>query len=181
MFRTRVLSYAGVGIALTVGFSMTEIATVAFISGRHATAAAGVVLAVWSVGSLVGGLVIGAGRSQVTDRSLSGAVSLVGLALALCAIAPGKVGLAVFLFVGSTVNAPALARLYTRMGTVAPSGATTEAFGWLSVGFQVGSSLGAALGGISVDGQGARVTFLIAGVAAASIGLLAIRWRQVAS
>ncbi|MGN6474960.1 MAG: MFS transporter [Mycobacteriales bacterium] len=181
MFRTRVLSYAGVGIALTVGFSMTEIATVAFISGRHATAAAGIVLAIWSVGSLLGGLVIGAGTAQVTDRALSIAVSLVGVALAACAIAPGKVGLAVLLFVGSTVNAPALARLYTRMGSVAPRGATTEAFGWLSVGFQIGSSLGAALGGISVDGPGPRTTFLIAGAAAALVGLLAIRWRQVAS
>jgi predicted MFS family arabinose efflux permease len=181
MFRTRVLSYAGVGVALTIGFSMTEIATVAFISGRHATAAAGVVLAIWSVGSLFGGLVIGAGTAQVTDRGLAVAVSLVGIGLAMCAVAPDKVGLAVILFMGSTVNAPALARLYTRMGTVAPSGATTEAFGWLSVGFQVGSSLGAALGGISVDGPGARLTFAIAGAAAATIGLLAIRWRQVTS
>jgi predicted MFS family arabinose efflux permease len=106
---------------------------------------------------------------------------LVGVALAVCAVAPGKVGLAVLLFAGSTVNAPALARLYTRMGSIAPSGATTEAFGWLSVGFQVGSSMGAALGGLSVDGPGARATFLIAGAAAVTIGVLAIRWRQVAS
>ncbi|HWC34662.1 MAG TPA: hypothetical protein VG650_07520 [Mycobacteriales bacterium] len=179
-YRTRVLNYAVVGAALTTGFSMTEIATVAFVSGRHATPASGVVLALWSAGSLIGGLVFGAGTAQVTDRALSVGVSLVGIGLMVNAIAPGKVGLAALLFAGSTATAPALARLYTRMGRVAPSGATTEAFGWLSVGFQVGSSLGAALGGISVDDLGARATFAIAG-AAALTGLLAIRWRRVAS
>ncbi|HVV74464.1 MAG TPA: MFS transporter [Mycobacteriales bacterium] len=180
VLRTRVLSYAFVGAALTTGFSMTEIATVAFVSGRHATAASGVVLAIWSAGSLMGGLALGAGTSRVTDRALSVGVSLVGIGLALNAIAPGRVGLAAILFAGSTATAPALARLYTRMGSVAPRGATTEAFGWLSVGFQIGSSLGAAAGGVSVDGPGPRATFAIAG-ASALLGLLAIRWRPVAS
>jgi predicted MFS family arabinose efflux permease len=73
-----------------------------------------------------------------------------------------------------------LARLYTRMGAVAPTGSATEAFGWLSVGFQIGSSVGAATGGLSVDGLGPRATFAIAG-AAALTSLLAIRCRPVAS
>jgi predicted MFS family arabinose efflux permease len=180
VLRSRVVNYAFVGAALTTGFSMTEIATVAFVSGRHATAASGVVLAVWSAGSLFGGLALGAGLTQVTDRALSIAVALVGLGLAVNSLAPGKVGLAVILFAGSTATAPALARLYTRMGAVAPTGSATEAFGWLSVGFQIGSSVGAATGGLSVDGLGPRATFAIAG-AAALTSLLAIRCRPVAS
>jgi predicted MFS family arabinose efflux permease len=166
LLRSRVMAYAFVGIALTTGFSMTEIATVAFVSGRHATAASGVVLAIWSVGSLLGGLVFGAGASRVGDRGLAAAVALTGVGLLLATAAPGKVGLTVILFVAGAANAPSLARLYTRVRAVAPPSAMTESFGWLAVGFQVGSSLGAALGGLAVDGVGARWSFALAGAAA---------------
>jgi MFS family permease len=168
LLRTRVLAYTLVAVALTVGFSMAEIATVAFVGGRHATAASGVVLAVWSVGSLLGGLAFGAGARSVTDRGLALWVVLASAGLAVAGAAPGSVGLAAIVFVSGAAIAPALARLYTRVGMVAPPSAATESFGWLAVGLQVGSSIGAALGGWSVDGIGARSTFLLAGVAALS-------------
>lgn len=174
VLRGRVAAYALVGVCLTVGFSMTEIATVAFVGGRHATTASGVVLAIWSGGSLVGGLIFGAGAAQVTDKALAGVVAVAGAGLALGVAAPGTIGLAFILFASGAAVAPALARLYTRMGSVAPAGAVTESFGWLAVGFQVGSAAGAAVGGLSVDAIGARPTFAVAG-SAAMLGLIAIR------
>jgi MFS family permease len=180
LWRTRVMAFTAIGTCLTMGFGMTEIATVAFVSGRHATAAAGVVLAIWSGGSLVGGLVFGAGAAQVTDRGLGVSLVLAGAGIAVSAAAPGKIALAVILFVGAMGVAPALARVYTRLGAIAPSGTRTEAFGWLSVGFQVGSSLGAALGGLCVEGLGARAAFLIAG-AAALLSVLAVPVRRAPS
>jgi MFS family permease len=180
LWRGRVGAYAVVGVCLTVGFSMTEIATVAFVGGQHATTASGVVLAVWSAGSMAGGLVFGAGAASVTDRSLSLSVAIAGIGLVLPVIAPDRVGLAVVLFASGAAIAPALARLYTRMGTAAPAGATTEAFGWLSVGFQAGSSLGAALGGVAVDAIGARWTFAVAGIGAL-VAVIVVRGSRVAS
>ncbi|HVT63630.1 MAG TPA: MFS transporter [Mycobacteriales bacterium] len=174
LLRTRVLNYSLVGVALTVGLSMAEIATVAFVGGRHATAASGVVLAVWSVGSLLGGLAFGAGATRVTDGGLALWVAIAGGGLAVATLSPGRVGLAVILFASGGSIAPALARLYTRLGDVAPSSSPTESFGWLAVGLQVGSSLGAALGGWSIDGIGARWTFALSGLAAL-LGLLVIR------
>jgi hypothetical protein len=174
LLRTRVLTYSVVGVALTIGFSMTEIATVAFVGGRHASAASGAVLAIWSVGSLIGGLAFGAGAAQVTDRGLALWVAIAGAGLWIATAAPGKVGLAVILFGSGAAIAPALARLYTRLGAVAPSASATESFGWLAVGLQVGSSLGAALGGLSVEGIGARWTFALSGTAALS-GVLVVR------
>lgn len=168
-----IAAYAAVGICLTVGFSMTEIATVAFVGGQHATTASGVVLAVWSAGSMAGGLLFGAGARQVTDRALAISVAVAGGGLALAGVAPDRVGLAAILFASGAAIAPSLARLYTRMGTVAPAGATTEAFGWLSVGFQVGSSLGAALGGLAVEAINPRWAFALAG-AGALLGVVAI-------
>lgn len=147
---------------------MAEIATVAFVSGRHATAASGVVLAIWSAGSLAGGLGFGAGATRVTDRGLGLWVAIASAGLLIAALAPGRVGLAVILFASGAAIAPALARLYTRVGAVAPSAAPTESFGWLAVGLQVGASAGAALGGLAVDGIGARWTFALGGLAALS-------------
>jgi MFS family permease len=180
LWRSRVGAYAVVGVCLTVGFSMTEIATVAFVGGQHATTASGVVLAVWSAGSMVGGLVFGAGARSVTDRTLAISVVIAGAGLGLPVVAPDRVGLGVILFVSGAAIAPSLARLYTRMGTVAPAGAATEAFGWLSVGFQAGSALGAALGGVAIDEIGARWTFLLAGVGA-FIAVIVVRGSRVAS
>jgi MFS family permease len=176
LLRTRVLAYSLVGVALTVGFSMAEIATVAFVGGRHATAGSGVVLAIWSVGSLIGGLAFGAGAARVTDRGLSVWIVLAGAGLFVASASPGQLGLALILFASGAAIAPALARLYTRLGAVAPPAAATESFGWLAVGLQVGSSLGAAVGGWAVDGIGARWTFTLAGLATLS-GLAAISGR----
>jgi predicted MFS family arabinose efflux permease len=173
LFGTGVFWYALVGVCLTLGFNMTDIATVDFVSGRKASAAAGVVLAVWSAGSLLGGVRFGAASSRTTDQVLARIVAVAALGLALCAAAPGAVGLAVVLFVGGAAVAPALARLYTRLGAVAPPGATTETFGWLAVGFLIGSSAGASIGGVSVDTLGPRPTFVLAG-AAALLSLAAI-------
>jgi MFS family permease len=166
LFGTGVLRYAVVGVCLTLGFNMTDIATVDFVGGRRASAAAGVVLAVWSLGSLLGGLRFGAASQPVTDRTLARVVVLVGCGLAAAAVSPDSVGLAAILCLSGGAVAPALARLYTRMGAVASEGATTEAFGWLAVGFLVGSSLGSTLGGVSVDVIGPRWTFVLAGAAA---------------
>jgi MFS family permease len=179
LFGTGVLWYALVGVCLTTGFNMTEIATVDFVSGRKASATAGVVLAVWSAGSLLGGIRFGAASSRVTDRTLARMVALAAAGIALASLAPDTVGLAVLLFIGASVVAPSLARLYTRLGTIAPEGAVTETFGWLAVGFLVGSSGGSALGGLSVDAIGPRLTFLLAGCAALlSVGAIAVGSRR---
>jgi MFS family permease len=164
LFGTGVLRYAVVGMFLILGFSMTEIATVDFVGGRAASPKAGIVLAIWSLGSLVGGLSFGAANQKVTDRTLAMVVGLTACGLGLASLSPDVVGLAVILLCSGAAVAPTLARLYTRMGSAAPEGATTEAFGWLAVGFLAGSSAGSTLGGASVDAIGSRWTFLIAGI-----------------
>jgi predicted MFS family arabinose efflux permease len=179
--RSGVARYALVGVCLTLGFGMTEIATVDFVGGRQASASAGVVLAVWSAGSLVGGLLFGASGQQVTDRRLARVIGLVTVGLALAALSPGAIGLAVVLCCSGAAVAPTLARLYTRMGVAAGEGSTTEAFGWLAVGFLVGSSLGSALGGLSVDAVGSRWTFVVAATAALCAVPIALAGRQVTS
>jgi MFS family permease len=178
---TGVLRYALVGVCLTLGFNMADISTVDFVGGRKASAVAGVVLAIWSLGSLIGGVWFGASNNRVTDRKLARMAALAAGGLALASLAPDSIGLSVIMLLGGTAVAPTLARLYTRMGAVAGEGTTTEAFGWLAVGFLVGSSLGATLGGVSVDALGPRWTFLFAGVAGLCAVPVVLVRRPVAS
>lgn len=163
LLRTTVLPvYLAIAVALTVAFNMTDVGVVAFVSGRHASAGAGVVLAVWSLGSLCGGLLFGAGNARVDDLGVVRSVAVIGVAISVAAAAPSDIGLAVVMFVGGATIAPGLARLYARVGAIAPEGSSTEAFGWIAVGLLVGSSIGAALGGVAVDALGARIDFLLA-------------------
>jgi predicted MFS family arabinose efflux permease len=160
---TGVLGYVATGFCLTVCFAMTEIATVAFVGGREASAKSGIVLVIWSAGSLVGGLWFGSPAGVVTDRGLAGTVTCFAALLALSALSPDDVALAAVLWCSGLALSPSLARLYTRISAVAPEGSTTEAFGWLSTAFLIGTAAGSSLGGVSVDGLGARPTFVIAG------------------
>lgn len=181
LFGTSVLRYVIVAICVTVAFGITDISTVDFVGGRSASASAGVVLAVWSVGSMIGGLLFGAATSAVTNRVLATVVTIVGSGLALASLSPNSVGLAVILFGSGMAIAPMMARLYALMAAAAGDASKTEAFGWLAVGFLVGTSLGSAVGGVSIDALGARWTFIFAGLAAlCAVPVLVLR-RQVTS
>jgi predicted MFS family arabinose efflux permease len=75
--------------------------------------------------------------------------------------------------------APSLARLYTRIGRIAPEGSTTEAFGWLGTAFLLGTAAGSSLGGITVDGLGARPALALSGLTAlGGAGLVGLKARR---
>jgi predicted MFS family arabinose efflux permease len=176
---TGLVGYVVTGACMTTCFAMTEISTVAFVGGRQASAKAGIVLAVWSAGSLVGGLVFGSPAGTVTDRGLALAITTMAAILALGALSPDPVVLAVVLVISGLALAPSLARLYTRIGLVAPDGATTEAFGWLSTAFLIGTAAGSSLGGVTVERLGSRPALAVsAAVALGGAGAIALKARR---
>jgi len=172
---TELPMFVGLAVSITLAFNMVDVGVVAFVSGRHATPAAGIVLAVWGIGSLLGGLLFGAGRRAVDDFAVVRAVLAMALAVAVTALSPGRIGLGALLFVGGATVAPGLARLYARVGAIAPQGAATEAFGWIAVGLLTGASVGAAVGGWAVESVGARADLAFAALppalAASAVGL----------
>jgi predicted MFS family arabinose efflux permease len=168
---TRLPVYLAVGVAVTIAFNMADVGIVAFVSGRHASAGSGAVLAVWSLGSMLGGLRFGAASGLVDEPAVGRAVAMIAVSIAVAAAAPGAVGLGVIMFLGGATIAPGLARLYARVGALAPEGAETEAFGWMAVALLVGSSLGAAVGGLTVQALGPRTDFLIAAAAPALVAV----------
>ncbi len=162
-------------MTLVGAFNIVELATVAFAWSHHSAASAGVVLAVWSAGSLAGGLLLGirASGSGVTNRRVAVLMVVLAAGTAIPAVAPSIWLLAVLLFIGGAAIAPTFGALYTLAASKAPPERQTEAFGWLSSGFQAGSALGAISGGAIVQATGSRVAYgAAAGVVLAGAGLL---------
>lgn len=149
-------------LVLTGAFSFVELSTVRFARSQGAPAAAGVALAVWSAGSLLGGLVLGTRLTVIRDARwrLVTLMFAVGVLMLLPATAPSVWVLAALLFVAGIAIAPTVAALYSQVASEVPGDRGTEAFGWLSAGFQAGTALGALGGGLVVQAAGAHVGLL---------------------
>jgi MFS family permease len=139
-------------------------------------AASGWLLALWSLGSLVGGLL----ASRVTWRHgpaqrwpwlLAGVTA--GTATVVVGWHFGLGWLGVTLFVSGLALAPSLAAGYGVVGERAAPGRRTDAFAWTTTFLLLGFGSGAALGGALADisptwafAAGTVVTALAVGIAA---------------
>ena len=166
--RALLLTVAGIG----VGFGALEVALPAFAEEQGSRpAAAGVLLAVWSAGSIVGGLVYG-GLHLATPhrRQLPVLVAALAVGTALPLLAGGPVAMGVALFAYGLAIAPFSACNSVLLGEAAPPGTTTEAFAWNSSMIFGGAALGAALAGLLVERSGPTAGLAVTALA----GLLAL-------
>jgi MFS family permease len=146
-----------------ISFGGFEVAVTAFAREHDAPNSAGIFLALWAVGSAVGGLAYGARAWPQPPRIQIARVAVAASVAFLPAMAaPNLVSLAPVAAVAGVAIAPLLSLLYTLIGELAPPGMVTEAFSWLSVAFPIGFGLGAALSGAIADGPGARAAIAIA-------------------
>jgi MFS family permease len=172
--RTLVAATAPVGFAL----GATEVTMTAFASDHGSRAAAGALLALWALGSGVGGLAYG-GR----DHRLPPAARWVRLAVAfpLCsiplALAPSIPVMALLAPIAGLGLAPLLAAVNQVIGDVAPPGAVTEAFAWPITAIALGASAGSATAGAIVDASGWRPSFVAVVAAGLAGGAIALAGR----
>jgi MFS family permease len=172
-------------IALTtvpVGFCIgtIEVTLPAFSEEAGDAALAGLLLALWSAASGVGGLIFGArqGRRELLDTYL-----LIGLLFPLACLplvaasSPVTMGLLVLL-AGAPI-APLIATRNELISLVAPRGTGTEAFTWLMTALIAGLSLGTATAGAVIEAAGWPEAVL-AGVAVAGAGAVATFARRSA-
>jgi MFS family permease len=157
------------GSALMLGFGGLEVAIPAFADAAGSPGMSGVLLAVWSLGSVAGGLWFGA---RVVSASLPRQYrwGLLGVTIGLVPLAaitsPWVLGL--LLFLGGTAIAPTLTVQSSLVGSIAPAHATTEAFTWLSTIAFGASAVGAAVGGALIEGPaGVSGSLLLAAAGAA--------------
>lgn len=163
------------GLLIAATFSGVEVAVVAAVDARGIPAAAGVLLAGWSLGSLAGGLLAGARPVAVPpERLLPRLLLLVAAAHALLAFLPAPYGLGAGLALAGATVAPAMAQLYALVQRQAPAAGRTEAFAWLATSFLAGGAAGAALSGTLADAAPPAAAFLAAAALPALAGALLV-------
>ena len=163
--RTLVLALGSAGLL----FGATEVAVTAAADALGGTAAAGPLLGLWGVGSLIGGIVVA--RAGGGARSGAGLAALLAVLaathLALAAAAGSMIALGAVIVLAGSMIAPTCATAYAMVDAAAPAGTTTEAFAWLATAIAIGTSAGAAAAGAVADVSGPAPTFVLAGAAGA--------------
>jgi MFS family permease len=176
--RTLVLSIVPMGLA----FGTLEVAMPALAIRRGDPAAAGILLAAFCVGSLIGGLLYGSRRWRGSAAQRYLILSALFAAGMTPLILAGSIPLMVVLMVlaGLTL-APVTACMFTMIEEVAPPGTTTEAFAWIFTANMTGAAAGAAAAGALIHSSGIRAALLMptCGVAAGFL-LSLVRRRTLA-
>ncbi|MBM7505472.1 MFS transporter [Agromyces aurantiacus] len=173
--RPPVLLATVVGFLLIGACAAIEAGVVAAFG--HDGAEAGIVLAIFSVGSLVGGLTLG--HVPIGPWSTARRMFIVFAGTALAAFAMDFWWLALTLFIAGIGIAPALAVLFAIVSASVKFSDTAEAYGWVGTGQLIGAALGSALAGFLIDGYDAVGAFWAAGVLAFLgfvVPALARRW-----
>lgn len=123
---------------------------------------AGIVLAIWALGSLVGGLAFGhvpIGPWALARRML---IVFVGVLVSTFMLWSWW-GLSITLVIAGLGIAPALAVMFAIVSASVKFSDTAEAYGWVGTGQLIGAALGSALAGFLIDASGPVGAFWIAG------------------
>jgi predicted MFS family arabinose efflux permease len=161
---------------LGVLFGGTEVATVAFAEEAGSTAAAGLLLAAWALGSLISGAISG---SMVLRRSPAARYRLGMLALAvlMCPL-PFVEGLWLMggvLFLAGFAISPTLIASVSWVESLVPPDRLNEGMTLFTTGLIVGIAPGAALVGAVIDQSGASASYFVpaaAGIVGALVAFL---------
>lgn len=173
--RTLIASMFPVGLAL----GALEVALPGFAAHEGRPELAGVLVAIWSIGSAIGGLVYGARprRSSLASVHLKMALIL-PLSLIPMVFAGSPLSMALLVIPAGLFIAPLLASRNELAGQVAPAGSETEALTWPLTAMVAGVALGAGVAGVLVDEAGWRAPVVVAVVAAAVGAAVAVALRD---
>jgi MFS family permease len=156
-FRARFLAMCGAAAATTVVLSGSDIAFVAVLRDFDKISLIGPVLAIWGLGSLIGGLIYGALHRSIPAFLLLGALSVATIPMAL---APSVWPLAVLAFLSGLPCAPTITATVDQVSRIVPDAARGEAMGWHGSFMTAGSALGAPVAGVAIDRWGWAAGFV---------------------
>lgn len=179
-FKLPFLTMCLAAAAATLVLAGSDISMIAAMREFDATPQIGLVLALWGVGSLVGGLLYGALHRPISAFWLLAALAVVTVPMAL-ATTPWS--LALLSLVAGLLCAPTITATIDQASRIVPVEVRGEAMGWHGSFLTAGGALGAPLAGFAIDGGGASagfVTVALVGLLAALAGLGAMRLRHVA-
>jgi MFS family permease len=172
--RTLVLAMLPIGMAI----GAVEVAVPAYSEAQGHRELAGLLVAIWSLGSAAGGLVYGARPRRGSLARVHVQVALlIPLGLVCPALAGAPATMALLIIPAGVFIAPLLATRNELAGIVAPAGSETEAYTWPLTALVAGVSLGAGAAGAISDAYGWR-TAILAGAATSALGGVAAALRR---
>src|SRR3954452_9787099 len=166
-------------LPLGFAFGALEVGLPAFATNHGRPELAGVLVAIWSVGSATGGLVYGARTRRTSLAQLHLRVALMlPFSFVPLVLAGTPLTMALLVIPAGLFIAPLIATRNELAGRVAPAGAATEAYSWPLTALVAGGAPSAGLAGLLVDQAGWRAPVLFAPVAAALGATLSLARRR---
>lgn len=162
-------------------FASADASTVALAEELDQKAWSGPVLAIFALGSLIGGLLYG---SRVWSRTLASrllwGVTASGIGAITFQFAPTMLWLGILMFATGLAIAPTMAVGDGVVHALVPRTRVTEGMAWTRVGMDLGVAAGAWATGLLIDAHGSSGGFAVTAVAgAAGIVLMAGGWRYL--
>ncbi len=186
--KTSILRNRGVVPLLTVAtvmlgaFTITDIAIISWARERGTPELIAVMVTVWGIGSLIGGLAAGSfkGEPSLARRAGLFTSGMIAVALVLPPLLdPSPWLLAGLLVITGLAIAPAIATANTWLGDLVPEGRLAEAFGWQATATTAAGALASPLAGYLLDSSGPAAAVAVSGGLAVLGTLLAIRAGRV--
>jgi MFS family permease len=179
--RPTVLLSTIVGMLLIGACAAVEAGVVANFQGTGTDASAngyqsGVVLAIWSLGSLLGG--ISFGHLPLAPWALARRMFLMFAGVGLAAIWLNIWWMIPALLISGAGIAPALAAMFAMTSSSVKFSDTAEAFGWIGTGQLIGAGVGSAVAGVVIDAHGPQGAFVVSAIFALAgviVPVLAVR------
>ncbi|WP_207456537.1 MFS transporter [Herbiconiux sp. SYSU D00978] len=162
---------------LIASFTGLEVAVVARFGDAHIDA--GLVLATFGLGSMVGGIAFG--HRSSSRWALSLLILAVAVFTAVAGLTASSPLLGIAMFLAGTGHAPALSLMYRLVSEATPFSESAEAFGWLQTGSLVGAALGTGVAGAAIDSAGVEGGFAISAALAAAGVLVALNRASAAA
>jgi MFS family permease len=160
---------------LAVCFGLLEVGYPAYATFMLAPALGGLLLAVNSVGSVIGGAIYGGMHFRMpVERQLACTMGLMAVPLCVHALVQTPTIFTVTALVAGGLIAPSIAAQSVLVSRFAPSKYATEAFTWSSTFIVSGIGAGMALGGAMVETVGLRPTFAVGAAILAAMALFAL-------
>ena len=160
------------GMLLIGSFSGVEVGTVAILG----KALAGPVIAVFSVGSILGGVILG--NRNKGKWALTRFLALITAGYLLIFVNPtDAIWMSIAWFIAGLGIAPALGTMSAIIGATVKTSDAPEAYGWAGTGQLMGYSAGAALAGIAIEVVSPTASLLIAvvfGLGATLVALMSL-------
>lgn len=169
--RPPILLVTVVGFLLIGAAAAVEVAVVATFGYDNLDA--GFVLAIFALGSLIGGLALG--HVEIGPWALATRMAVVLLGLSLAAIISDFWWIAITLLIAGVGIAPALAVMFAITSSSVKFSDTAEAYGWMGSGQLIGAAAGSAVAGFTIDSMGASggfITAIVFGVLGVAVPIL---------